>query len=660
MTIASAVAKSGPYNGNGSQTVFAYTFKVFSASELQVVLRSAGGIETDQTLAAHYTVSGVDNDAGGNVTMVTAPPTGATLTIVRNVPFVQLTDLRNQGGFYPEVHERVFDRLTQQTQQLKGGVDSALRLSVSTPAGVSTTLPEPAAEKLIGWNPAGTGLQNFDSSVLATLVAYGTARADIFDGDGTTTQFTLTSNPGNQAVLDVSISGVTQRPGVDYTWAGGTTLTFVAAPPVGVNNILARYFQGLPGIITEAQDVIYTPAGVGAVALTAQEKMRETVSVKGFGAAGDGVTNDTAAFQAAINTGKRVFIPNGNYLITASLNVNNPVFLDGESSQAFITLPSSASFDLFRIASNNVSFRNFTVIGNSTQTGTIFKIRSSVGSFEKFYLKNIETQYCHQFLVDENSTGTIVLCYVKDCLHRQPTGCAIDVADIFAFFFIDHFSADYVGVTAASSNVPIIKVRNNQGLRFTNVDLLGGTVAGFSSRRGFDIQNSESVWLNHVMADTVGGEGVFISNCNAVLLNNVTGSLCGLHQIVIDACSNVVGSILYAGGRNALGGVAGQDGIRVSGDTAIATLTGLNCVSNTQHGLHMLGPATSLTVSGLNSRFNGGRGIYSAGLSSVVSAAQTPFNTLGNYELIGSANHVMGIQLSSGALVVNATGPAVA
>jgi hypothetical protein len=52
-----------------------------------------------------------------------------------------------------------------------------------------------------------------------------------------------------------------------------------------------------------------------------QSKLRETVSVKDFGAVGDGVTDDTAAIQAAVNVGGDVFFPKGIYLISNTIKV---------------------------------------------------------------------------------------------------------------------------------------------------------------------------------------------------------------------------------------------------------------------------------------------------------------------------------------------------
>jgi hypothetical protein len=66
----------------------------------------------------------------------------------------------------------------------------------------------------------------------------------------------------------------------------------------------------------------YLPSGTGAVATTVQGKLRESVSVKDFGAVGDGVADDTAAITAAIDAvfnagGGTVYLPPGTYLVSS-------------------------------------------------------------------------------------------------------------------------------------------------------------------------------------------------------------------------------------------------------------------------------------------------------------------------------------------------------
>lgn len=55
----------------------------------------------------------------------------------------------------------------------------------------------------------------------------------------------------------------------------------------------------------------YIPAGTGAVEMNVQSKLRESVSVLDFGAVGDGVTDDSAAVQAAWDASSTIRIPSG-------------------------------------------------------------------------------------------------------------------------------------------------------------------------------------------------------------------------------------------------------------------------------------------------------------------------------------------------------------
>jgi hypothetical protein len=90
---------------------------------------------------------------------------------------------------------------------------------------------------------------------------------------------------------------------------GSTNFTAIGA----LNNVVGTVF-------------IATGAGSGTgnaySSRTVQNKFQETVSIKDFGAVGDGVTNDTAAIQAALDTGFDILIPSGDFLVTSQLLIN--------------------------------------------------------------------------------------------------------------------------------------------------------------------------------------------------------------------------------------------------------------------------------------------------------------------------------------------------
>jgi hypothetical protein len=92
--------------------------------------------------------------------------------------------------------------------------------------------------------------------------------------------------------------------------------------------------------------------GTGADARTAQDKMRDTVSIRDFGAVGDGIVDDTMAIQAAYNaatgTGLTVYWPKGSYKTSAAIRVKSntsTIFDDG----AVMTPVALASFAVINI-----------------------------------------------------------------------------------------------------------------------------------------------------------------------------------------------------------------------------------------------------------------------------------------------------------------------
>lgn len=376
------------YTGNGSSTTFAFPYKFIAGADIKVYV--AGVLQT-----TGYTV-GTPTDTGANVTFSSAPATGASIVLVSDPARLQSTSLPSTGPFPAKSVETMADKLTLLVQRLYDLSTRSLTLSDSDVSTAQTTLPSPAANNILGWNGNGTGLQNVPISTLATAVTYGTANSDVLSGNGVQTSFTLSGNPGALNNLDVSIGGVTQRPGIDYTWASGTTITFTTAPVLGTNNILVRYMQALAQGSSDAGVVSYSDAasygtgtvgyrlkqiissagaslvgflqsGTGAITTrTVQDKLRESVSVLDFGADKTGALDATSAFAAARDSGAtRIIVPAGTYLITPPLTLTvagQEWLLD---KNATLSRNTGGSGSVVSIQASNVKWKGGAINGNN-------------------------------------------------------------------------------------------------------------------------------------------------------------------------------------------------------------------------------------------------------------------------------------------------------
>jgi hypothetical protein len=79
--------------------------------------------------------------------------------------------------------------------------------------------------------------------------------------------------------------------------------------------------------VTNSDNIQYSPPFANSTVETVTAKLAQTVSVKDFGAVGNGIADDTAAIQSAINSANGVtntiIFPYGTYLITSTLNIQN-------------------------------------------------------------------------------------------------------------------------------------------------------------------------------------------------------------------------------------------------------------------------------------------------------------------------------------------------
>jgi len=175
-----------------------------------------------------------------------------------------------------------------------------------------------------------------------TLSPIGGAAGQFFDNNGdplsggkiytyasgtTTNQTTYTTAAGSTAHTNpIILDSAGRVPSGEIWLTNGVLYKFVlktsADVLIGTYDNISGFFQIDSSLVT------YTPAGTGAVTTTVQAKLRQTVSVMDFGAKGDGVADDTAAIQAAINNLNTVsatlpatlVFPAGSYLVTNELD----------------------------------------------------------------------------------------------------------------------------------------------------------------------------------------------------------------------------------------------------------------------------------------------------------------------------------------------------
>ena len=114
---------------------------------------------------------------------------------------------------------------------------------------------------------------------------------------------------------------------------GVTTVDAVLPSLSGNENRVLSTTDGVNFTFIDTADLAFTSTEAGAVSRDIDAKLSEAVSVEDFGAAGDGSTDDLAAFTAAIATGKPIrLVPNTTYAVNTVPAFNNSVVFGNGST----------------------------------------------------------------------------------------------------------------------------------------------------------------------------------------------------------------------------------------------------------------------------------------------------------------------------------------
>lgn len=300
MTLTTTSARN-EYTGAGSVGPYAYTFRIFAATDLLVVTRNiSSGAETTLAYVTDYSVTGVGEGAGGTITLTNALESGNTMAITRVVPVVQDTDLRNQGTFYPQTYENALDYLTAIDQQQQDAIDRSLKVGDGVdPATFTTTLATAPANSYLRVN--GTG----DAFVAVTVM------------DDPTVLYPV--QPGEAGVVDTNYPvGNILRYGAVGDGANGNA----AANDAAIEYALAAIPSG---------GTIVIPANTAEYVVDVQHYVTKSCTITGGGTIK--LADQSALFHDSTNLyGRYVFLLNANNIRL------DGVTLDGNSANNWVMI----------------------------------------------------------------------------------------------------------------------------------------------------------------------------------------------------------------------------------------------------------------------------------------------------------------------------------
>lgn len=378
--------------------------------------------------------------------------------------------------------------------------------------------------------------------------------------------------------------------------------------------------------------------GTGAIQRTSQDKMRERVSVKDFGAIGNGIANDTAAIQKALDAGLNVTFGSAadTYNIDNTLTLRSGHLLDLGGATVKQTVDQKVMFNA--ASKDNVTIRGGRFVGKSEATffnnpnsqaiciyaNGATDLLVTENRFENFWYSPLYTGFGATGVeFSKNSVkgpGSAVLGVDEN--FRNCTGATIGGNNARVIGNEIYFTAQGLIVTQGSSNVVVADnvihdMVNEHGM-YVDTGVKGVTITGNVVRQtgihgtGVKVQcyDSYGVQPENIV---ISGNSVSNTGSDGILVINLSG------PSLFTTGVSITGNTVYQAGQHGID-VRYARGCTVSGNSIEQTVSNAVYVSK----------CSVLDVIGNSIRITGSHGIFDDGTSSDVAYVNNIINTPGS------------------------------
>ena len=243
------------YTASASQTVFPYDFPILDQSELAVSVD-----QVDKVLGTDFTVDGVGDAAGGNVTFASALTGGEKVTIWLDMPIKRLTGFSSGAStLLPSDLNTEFVRQIRQDQMLRRDIRRALRLAPDDPnSGQDMEIPTSTvrAGKYLAFDANGNPTVSAGSGGGDTSL-----RSDLANGaHGSTTGYNLVAIPitDDESTATITPANLEIQPRVLTRYSGITDdgVTDCTSAILTVCNAMGGVFELPPNVLYDRKTLL--------------------------------------------------------------------------------------------------------------------------------------------------------------------------------------------------------------------------------------------------------------------------------------------------------------------------------------------------------------------------------------------------------------------